>query len=732
MASDVSRVTISSPLVTRHSSLAMRWLPALDVGLAVLAAAIWYVRPQEGVWPLGLIAVAWLLRLAAYGYLTRATPFDAPLVLFLLTAYVGATVGYNQGSEWAQGVTPLMWAWAKFWYIVAAIALFYAIANLRSVDQVWWLIRLYALLGAFVALYFVITNDWSAGKSKFDVLTQIGSWVSDPLPAVPGHRLQPNVAGGLTAMILPFVVSLLREARSKGRKPELALWGAVALAILLGLILSASRGAWLALAGVGLFWVGAHALSVLLAPACSRRGLARRDEAAARVTRRNIILLLISAVIALTVLAIVLLSLPQWQVLSVTVAGESKAGIPGGETVISRLELLQGAWALAQDYLFTGGGLGAFPMLFSTYYLLIPVFFIVHSHNLFLDILVEQGLFGLIAYLWLLAAVMSRSVALRGLAESVKCQMPSLNSQFAIRNSQFAIRNSQLVLEATLASLVVMVVHGLVDDVPYGSRALMLLFVPMGLVASLSSQQLTVNNRQLTVNGQQSTVGSPKPALSQVEGSKAAISLTLRSDVIASVFCEAISPPQEGDCFAKMRLAMTRVRNVSISSSVLRHLSFVALIVMALLVLGLVWERGAVLGAGYANLGALAQARAELSDYHWPDRLPEQVRKDGDLSSAMTYFEQALQYDPAEPTANRRLGAIALARGENDRALSYLVAALRAETQSPATWRLLANAYAALGRKTEACQIVEQARVSGWGGAWTFGRPLCQEDGGHR
>src|SRR5712692_7669338 len=190
------------------TSLLTRWLPLLDVGLVALAASIWHVRPQLGVWPLALIGVAGLLRLAAPGYLTRATPFDFPLAVFLLTALTSALIAFNQGSEWIHASVYSNWAWSKFWLIVVAIALFYALANLRGIRQIWWLLRGYTLLGAAVAIYFVVVFDWRAGAAKFSVLSTLAALLTAPLPRLPLPSLFPNLAGGIVAMLVPFCVVL--------------------------------------------------------------------------------------------------------------------------------------------------------------------------------------------------------------------------------------------------------------------------------------------------------------------------------------------------------------------------------------------------------------------------------------------------------------------------------------------------------------------------------------------
>ena len=593
-----------------------RWLPIVDLGLAALAGALWYVRLEVGWFPLVLIGAAWLLRLIVYRYPTRATPFDLPLVLFLLTAYIGASIGYNQGSEWIHPLTPLTWAWAKYYFILAALGIYYAIANLRSVEQVWWLVGFYALFGSIVAIYFVVTNDWSQSV-KFTFLSEIGTRIAAFLPNLPGHRLAPNVAGGIIAMTMPFGVPLFQDAWAQKRRRVCWLWLAVAVVALFGLLMSGSRGAWIALAAVALVWFLARRIPV------SGRGGARRASLALAVAVQ---------IIAIGLIGVSLMQLG-------IISGDLMVQLPGSSALFSRVELLQGSLALAQDYVFTGGGLGAFPMLFSTYYLLVPVFYIIYSHNLFLDILIEQGLVGLLSYAWLLIAL---GVLVLGNLARLATQQASGSPA-----TQARVRT---IFEALLASVGVAIMHGLVDDIPYGSRALMLMFVPFGIAAALQG------------------------------------CLPMRA---------------------------WRVPTPVIGGSI------------ALLALLAMWQRDTLLGAWFANWGALKQAQVELRSYHFPERVPESVRTSANLTDAISNFERALDYDPNQRTANQRLAAIALARGNYDAAGSYLDGAYARDTMNPVTGRLFANLYWAMGMKDEACQIAERAKEMGMEGPWRFPLNLC-------
>ena len=80
------------------------------------------------------------------------------------------------------------------------------------------------------------------------------------------------------------------------------------------------------------------------------------------------------------------------------------------------------------------------------------------------------------------------------------------------------------------------------------------------------------------------------------------------------------------------------------------------------MVLGLM-GRSLVAAWWYANLGAVAQTRAELSQYDYnrfDNPSLDQIRQREDLSAAEAYFSRALAIDPGQATARTRLAQIAL------------------------------------------------------------------------
>ncbi len=416
----------------KHTEVAPDWLCYLDLACALVAGGIWYVLPGAGPWPLLLALAPWAIRFVHTGQPTRRTAFDPPLLIFLITAGVAVWAAYDRAA-----------AWPKFWQILGGVLLFYAFANAEPVPRVRvWLL---ALLGTGVAAYFLLTHDWDAYPAKIPALAALGRALQAPLPRLPGHRLHPNVAGGLMAMAVPYagLATLqswrdLRRAQQPGAsRQRLALAAAiVALAItLFGLAMTASRAAWIAL-GAALLLALLWAAAGLLSPGSKQR-------------QGWLFAGLVAGLVGIVLVAVLV-----WPG-GITAALEA---LPGENTAVGRAELLRSTPSLVRDYPVIGAGLGGFQMLYSTYVLQLHVGYTVHSHNLYLNVSVEQGLLALLALLWmwiLFAIAVGRGLLHRG------------------------PRSGRGALGAAALSLVIILVHGLVDDVLYGSRGVLLLFVPL-------------------------------------------------------------------------------------------------------------------------------------------------------------------------------------------------------------------------------------------------------------
>lgn len=418
--------------------------------LAALAAgALWYLFPGIGMWPLavglapwGCAAIRWIAAKRAIRRIA-AQPLDLPLLLFLATSSVGLWATYQRDVTAADVPFEVAVGWQKYGLIIAALLLGLALSRLPNGRAAWAATAGLVALAAAAGGYFLLSHDFAAGPAKFALLGRIGAAIQAARPSLPLHPVGPNQAGAVTAMMTPLGIELAL-AGWRGRRSTRGRLALMAAAVCLpfiaaGLLLSASRGAWLALAAALLLWA---------AWAAGGRIPALRTRWADR-------LLLPAAALLLALL----IGRPALMAFIQSFLGEG----------IDRLELMRLSALLAYDHPFTGIGLGTYPMVFSSYVLLLHVGFIGSAHNLYVDLAAEQGIPGLLAFLAVVA------VALR------------LAWDAASGRERAEGQGRMLPLAGAVAMLMVLLLHGLADDPVYSRRAsLLLLFAPMGLIAGVA------------------------------------------------------------------------------------------------------------------------------------------------------------------------------------------------------------------------------------------------------
>lgn len=578
---------------------------------------------------MALALAPWLIRLAVTRRLSRPL-FDLSLALFLLTA--GASMWAAYDPDGSRAVFPIPIGWRKLWGLILAAMLFYALASFQTETQRRWIVQLLAGFGAAVSAWFIATHDWSAQPAKSGFITQLGMAVQAPLPYLPGHRLSPNVAGGLTALLMPMSLELM------ARRGEERRWWAVCglaatLVMALGLPLTSSRGAWLGVGG-----------ALCLAAAWWLAGRLSRGE------RR------------LTVFTAVV-------VLGGLLGGLAIASIPflrsatlGSYAFANRLRIFSQTALLIRDYPFTGCGLGNFPLVHSTYVLLIHVPVMVYAHSAPLDVAVEQGILGTLAMV--IVWVGAGWLGLRTLARSERAPAG---------------------LAAGLLALAVLMIHGVFDSVLYSSRALLLLWMPAGLIIASPREQ-----RSKGAEGQGSGEGE--------RGRQRDKETKRKGDTKSSPGCSG--PGTEGTMQCPGIEGKAKGQGG-------KGWGLLAVGVGVLIVGALVWRP--VAAAWYANLGAVHQTLDELRSYdyhHFDDPGLDQIRRQEDLSAAVAHFERALALDPGQVTARTRLAQIALARGEYEVALEHAEAAWEAGHRDRVTRLVLGDALVAQGRVEKAVEIV--------------------------
>jgi O-antigen ligase len=511
---------------------------AIGGGLLCLFPGFWY-------WCLLIALIPWGFRIFAGLSPVRLTTFDWLIAIFVGTACAGYWASYD-------GTVALN----KLILILASVLLYYTLGTQPEGNLVW-VSYAFFLLGFCVSVYFFLTHDFLALPRKVELVNEVGRWIMQFRPSMGWESIHPNYVSGIAAITSPFIFYPLWAAQGT---PNQWLLKAIAYTglgvIILAILMTTSRGVFLAIGsvvGVWVLWRMVHS---------ERIGFRLGNEA----VFPSLVLFLLFLIIMLLYLGPATLG-----------GGVADAGSYGDG---SRAELFARSLYLVGDFPFTGGGLGAYPALYSHYMLGIPYYYLPNAHNLFLDVFIEQGIPGGAVFLVLYVAGIWR--AARGVATN---EFPGM----------------RLFSWLVLSALVMAFVHGMVDDYLYNGKGTFLSMVPLGLAAIPASSQAKVE-REPFVQGR-----------------------------------------------------------------------YVGLLTVVF-VTGLIFMNlGRIRSAWYANLGAVQMSRAELTGFpsgRWAglEIVPE-------LASAETTLLSSSEADPANRTANHRLGLIAMLRRDFPLGVAYLEAA---------------------------------------------------------
>jgi len=277
-----------------------------------------------------------------------------------------------------------------------------------------------------------------------------------------------------------------------------------------------------------------------------------------------------------------------------------------------RLIVWRNSLDLASDYPLTGVGLASFRMAYSSYTFLVHVGHTSHAHNLLLDIWLKHGALGLLALGWLMFRVTR-------LAPSESPWRP-----------------------ASLNSLGVLLLHGLVDDAFYGYAPQMSLwlFVPLAI-------------------------------------------LTRTVKVIEPI--ELVGKANRG-------------------WPLLPTLGGFILMILVL-IFTLVPNARAILHANWGAILQTRTELAAYRWPRWTIQDELRRSPHINLEPAIVHYQTALALDRSNPTANRRLGQIELSRGEYEAARRHLIAAYTAAPWQRATRQLLGEVYAITGEIEQAASL---------------------------
>lgn len=424
-----------SCVVTRRlKSLAalLPWLELLALGIAGPLLLFPTVRPAWTAAALaGLIGV-YLLRLIVRREPWPVTPFNGALLLLALMIPV---------AVWASALPDL--TLPKLTGLILGLAAFRAVAFfVRDRRGLEWALATFALVGLGIWAVGFISTGWTMKFAWLAPLVQRLPRTLMALPGSPDAGISPNQLAGALVLYLPIAIAL---ASSFLRERRFA-WALVAvggLGIIGGtLMLTQSRSGWIGSAA------GVVALAIAAGWTRGRRG--------ARIATLVLPAALIIAVV------ILIRTRPE---LAARFINTSRAS--GDEISLSgRPEIWSRALYAIQDFPFTGTGLGTFRRVVNLLYPLFtisPDYDIAHAHDIFLQVALDLGLPGLVAYL-----------ACLWLALAVAWQVA--------RRSAGAVRGLALGL---LAGMVALHVYGLTDAIALGAKPGIAFWLALGLIAAL-------------------------------------------------------------------------------------------------------------------------------------------------------------------------------------------------------------------------------------------------------
>jgi putative inorganic carbon (HCO3(-)) transporter len=303
--------------------------------------------------PLALVTGAgfWLLRWLSQRRLVSRTPVDWPVVILAGMALISLLVTIQPEVTQPQVLR-----------LFTGIFFYYAIINwAERPSRLRWL-ALGAVAGSLGLVAFALIGvQWGGSKLAF-----IPAALYARFPMLVSDSAHPNVMAGNLAILLPLTLGLPLFAWRQLNWYELLLGGFSTLCILATMVLTQSRGALMA----------AGTVLVLLVLLRWRWGW-----------------------VAALLVGLGLVGLAAWYgvtpVLNLVTANVALGGLDGRAEVWSR------AIYMIQDFPFTGIGMGTFSKVAELFY---PFFLaepgsIAHAHNLPLQIAVDLGLPGLIAWL---------------------------------------------------------------------------------------------------------------------------------------------------------------------------------------------------------------------------------------------------------------------------------------------------------------------------------------------
>ncbi|MBI2885669.1 MAG: O-antigen ligase family protein [Chloroflexi bacterium] len=376
----------------------------------------------------GLLVITWLSNLIARGRLSVRTRLDVPIALLLLMTLVGMFASID-----------LAVSWPKFWGVMLGIAIYHGLVNgLKTEQQVLVMGLILLMTGTVAALFSLFVTDWQSFQ-YYDL-----TWITNRIPTLPTLAralptggvprwsealgtgvLHPREVGGTMGMVVPIALALFLFGRGMVVK------GIAGLGLLTMGFIAVLAQALTALAGI--------AVSVIVITLWRFRRL------------------------SIVVFPMMLVSTVIGRELILSALNPDNEAASG---VVERFAIwLWGLEALRHEPL-TGVGLNSFDYVLSGMFPLALFPGVVHAHNVFLQIALDVGIPGLLAFLWLLFA----------LAQTIRA---------GLRHAEQV--NTRVLLVGIAAGIISYITFGTMDTITLGAKPAAAFWAMLGLAGALTT-----------------------------------------------------------------------------------------------------------------------------------------------------------------------------------------------------------------------------------------------------
>jgi putative inorganic carbon (HCO3(-)) transporter len=381
------------------------------------------------------LVVVWLLFWLREGNPLRPSPLSGALLVFFITVGIGICVTSDVNLTIPKA-TGLLLGFALWRYCMLYI---------QTRQALKWASVATVLLTLALTTVGVVSTEWQFEIPLVEQLLGVLPPRLIQLPEAPDVGVSRNQLAGMIISFLPLIAAMTVAFITPPRRIILGI-GFFILFLLLSVLLFAtqSRSAWigavLSLSALLILWW------FVLPPSSTRR------------------------VLTILLFALMLSGIGSIQLFEVERLVEvweapPDTSILGDLTTLDyRREVWRWSLVAISDFPFTGCGLGAFRRVVCRFYPLNPSIKsdIAHAHNIFLQVALDTGLPGMIAYL-----------AVLGVAFAV-----------GLRVAREDIALSPLAL-GILASLIAQHIFGLADALSLGSKPGMIFWLFLGLVSGL-------------------------------------------------------------------------------------------------------------------------------------------------------------------------------------------------------------------------------------------------------